>query len=78
MTPERVDRGFDLEGDAEMTMSEESIEDLELRDILDEEGMDLVNMVEQWKELGVEHIPEEQIDRINFQFLAQEEAGSKC
>ena len=72
---EGVNQGFDW--DAEMKISEAGTEDLELRDILDREGMDLVNMVEQWKEIGVEHIPEEQINRINFLFLAQEEVGSK-
>ena len=69
--------GFDLEGDAEMKMSEADTEDLELKDILDREGMDLISMVEQWKELGVEHALEEQINRINLLFLAQEVAVDK-
>lgn len=34
-------------------------------------------MVEQWKELGVERVLEEQINRIIFLFLAQEDAVEK-
>ena len=61
-----------------MAISEAGTEDLELGDILAErEGMDLNTMVEQWKQRGLEHIPTKEMDRVNFLFLAQQEAETK-
>ena len=67
----------DLEGDANMTASEIGTEDMELNDILKREGMDLNTVVEQWKQKGVEHIPKEEIDRVNFLFLTRQDAELK-
>ena len=67
----------DLEGDADMTASEIGIEDMELSDILEREGMDLNTIVEQWKQKGVEHVPEEEIDRVNFLFLTRQDVELK-
>ena len=36
--------------------------------------MDLNTILEQWKQKGVEHIPEEEIDRVNFLFLSRQDA----
>lgn len=49
----------DVEGDKEMTISEVGIDDQDLNDTLEQEGLDLNTIVEQWKQKGVEHIPEE-------------------
>ena len=65
------------EGDAEMSISEAGTEDQELRDILEREGMDLNTMVEQWKERGLEHIPTEEMERVNFLLRAQQEVETK-
>ena len=50
------------EKDGEVIMSEACMEDRELWEILEREGMDFLSMVEKWKEVGLEKIPEEQID----------------
>ena len=76
-TLEGTGRDEDVEGDEEMSISEAGTEDIELNDILEREGMDLNTMVEQWKERGLEHIPEEEMERFNFLFLAQQEAETK-
>jgi hypothetical protein len=39
----------DAEGDAEMTLSEVGTEDPDLRDLVEREGIDLPNILEQWK-----------------------------
>lgn len=54
-----------------MTLSEVGTEDQDLNDTLEQEWMDLKTVVEQWKQKGVEHIPEEEIDRVNFLFLSR-------
>ena len=48
----------------------------ELQQILEKEGMDLLSMVKQWKEVGLEKILE-QIEQINFLYLAQAEDQNK-
>lgn len=53
-----------------MMTSEMGLEDMELSDILEQEGMDLPNMVEQWKKKGIAHKSEEEVNRINTLFIA--------
>jgi hypothetical protein len=59
--------------DAEMTPSEVGTENLDLRDIMEREGIDLLNILEQWKRQGVDNVPAEQLDRIQYLFLLREE-----
>ena len=59
------------EGDEEMVLSEIGMEDQDLSDILDKEGMDLNTIFEQWKQKWVDHIPKEEIDIVNFLFLSR-------
>jgi hypothetical protein len=54
----------EADGDAEMTPSEVGMEDPDLRDIVEMEGIDLPNILEQWKRQGVDNVPTEQLDRI--------------
>ena len=56
-----------------MISSEMGTEDMELSDILEKEYMDLNSMVEQWKQTGMEHVPEEEIDRINYFSLSRQD-----
>jgi hypothetical protein len=39
----------EADGDAEMTPSEVGTKDLDLREIVEREGIDLPNILEQWK-----------------------------
>jgi hypothetical protein len=69
------------EGDVEMNPSEVGTEDLDLRYLVEREGIDLPNILEQWKRQGVDNVPIEQLDRIQYLFLLREEAksrGLKC
>ena len=71
----------EVDGDVEMTPSEVGTEDPYLRDIVEREGIDLPNILEQWKRQGVDNVPVEQLDRIQYLFLLREEAksrGIKC
>jgi hypothetical protein len=64
-----------------MTPSEVGTEDPDLRDIMEREGIDLPNILEQWKNQGVDNVPVEQLDRIQYLFLLREEEksiGMKC
>ena len=54
----------DTEGEVEMTPREVDTEDLELRDLVEREGIDLTNILEQWKRQGVDNVPTEQLDCI--------------
>jgi hypothetical protein len=68
-------------GDSEMTPSKVGTEDPDLRDIVEREGIDLLNILEQWKKQGVDNVPVEQLDRIQYLFLLREEEksrGIKC
>jgi hypothetical protein len=53
------------------------MEDPNLRDIVEREGIDLSNILEQWKRQGVDNVPAEQLDRIQYLFLLREEAKSR-
>ena len=67
--------------DAEMTPSEVGIEDLDLKDIVEREGINLLNILEQWKRQGVDNVPTGQLDNIQYLFLLREEEksrGLKC
>jgi hypothetical protein len=67
--------------DAEMTPSEVGTEDPDLRDIVEREGIDLPNILEQWKRQGIDNVPVEQLDHIQYLFLLREEEksrGLKC
>jgi hypothetical protein len=63
--------------DVEMTPSEVGTKDPNLRDIVEREGIDLLNILEQWKRQGVDNVPVEQLDRIQYLFLLREEAKSR-
>jgi len=65
------------DGDFEMTPSEVGTEDPNLRDIVEREGIDLQNILEQWKNQGMENIPSKQIDRIQYLFLLREESKAR-
>ena len=54
----------DAEGVAEMTQSKVGTKDPDLRDLVEREGIDLLNILEQWKMHGVNNVPMEQLDRI--------------
>jgi hypothetical protein len=60
-----------------MTPSGVGREDPNLRDIVEREGIDLPNILEQWKRQGVDNVPTEQLDRIQHLFLLREEAKSR-
>lgn len=64
----------ELEEDSEMITSEMGIEDMDLSNILEQEGMDLLHMVEKLKKKGIEHIPEEEVNKVNSLFLARQKA----
>jgi hypothetical protein len=71
----------DAKGDAKMTPSEVDTEDPDLRDLVEREGIDLPHILEQWKRQGVNSMPIEQLDYIQYLFLLWEEAkarGQKC
>ena len=57
-----------------MFTNEIGLEDMGLSDMLEQEGMDLPNMVEDWKKKGMEHISEEEVNRINDIFIARQQA----
>jgi len=64
-----------------MTPSEVGIEDPDLRDIMEREGIDLLNILEQWKKQGVDNIPTKQSDHIQYLFLlrgGEKTRGIKC
>jgi hypothetical protein len=63
--------------DAKMTPSEIGMEDLDLGDIVEREGIYLSNILEQWKRQGVDNVPTEQLDRIQYLFLLREEEKSR-
>jgi len=63
-----------VEEDSKMFTKEIGLEDMELSDILEQEGMDLPNMVENWKKKGMEHISEEEVKRINDILIARQRA----
>jgi hypothetical protein len=67
----------DAEGDVEMTSSEVGTEDPDLRDLVEREGIDLSNILEQWKRQGIDNIPTKQVDRIQYMFLLSEEAKDR-
>jgi hypothetical protein len=60
-----------------MTPSEVGMEDLDLKDIVEREGIDLPNILEQWKRRGMDNVPTKQLDRIQYLFLLREEAKSR-
>jgi hypothetical protein len=61
-----------------MTPSEVGTEDLKLRDHVEREGINITNILEQWKRQGVDNVPTEQLDCIQYLFLLREEAKSRC
>jgi hypothetical protein len=64
----------EIDGDVEMTPSEVGTEDPDLKDLVEREGIDLTNILEQWKKQGVENVLTKQLDRIQYLFLQREEA----
>jgi hypothetical protein len=67
----------EVDGYSEMTPSEVGTKDPDLRDIVEREGIDLLNILEQWKRQRVDNAPEEQLDCIQYLFLLREEAKSR-
>jgi hypothetical protein len=63
--------------DSEMTPSEVGTKYPNLRDIVEREGIDLLNIHEQWKRQGMDNVPMEQLDCIQYLFLLREEAKSR-
>jgi hypothetical protein len=64
-----------------MTPSKVGKEYPELRYLVEREGIDLTNILEQWKRQGVDNIPTKQLDRTQCVFLLREEVkdrGLKC
>jgi hypothetical protein len=71
----------EVDGDVEMTPSEVGKKDPNLIDIVEKEGIDVSNILEQWKRQGVDNVPAEQLNRIQYIFLLREEEksrGTKC
>jgi hypothetical protein len=62
--------------DTEMTTRKIGMQDPDLIDIVEREGIDLPRMLEQWKRQGIDNVPLEQLDRIQYLFLQREEAKS--
>jgi hypothetical protein len=62
--------------DVKMTPSEVGMKDPNLKYIVEREGIDLLNILEQWKRHGVENVPTEQLDCIQYLFLLREEEKS--
>ena len=50
---------------------------MDIRDIVEREGIDLTNILEQWKKHGVDNVPTEQLDCIQYLFLLREEVKSR-
>jgi hypothetical protein len=63
--------------DLEMTQSEVGTEDPHIRDIVEREGIDLPNILEQWKRKGVDNVSAEQLDHIQYLFILREEEKSR-
>jgi len=62
------------EEDADMLTSDGGSEELELDEVLEQEGMNLPVMAENWKARGIENVPEEEIRKINDLFIARQKA----
>jgi hypothetical protein len=60
-----------------MAPREVGMENLYIREIVEMEGIDLPNILEKWKKQGVDNVPVEQLDRIQYHFLLREEEKSK-
>jgi len=56
-----------------MTPSVVGTKYLDLRDIAEREGIDIPNILEQWKKQGVDNVLAEQLDCIQYLFLLREE-----
>ena len=67
----------DEEEDEDMALSELGTEDLELGEIVEKEGLDLNSIVEQWRQKGIDKIPEEEINRVNHLFLTRQDVALK-
>jgi len=57
-----------------MVTSDIGSEEMELQEILGLEGVNLPDMVEDWRKKGVENISEEEIQKINAVFIAKQKA----
>ena len=55
-----------------MLISDIGSEEMELNEVLEQEGVNLPNMVENRKKQGMENISEEEIRRINELFVARQ------
>jgi len=60
-----------------MTPRKVGIEDLDLRDIVEMEGIDVPNILEQCKIHGVDNVPVEKLNHIQYIFLLREEEKSR-
>jgi hypothetical protein len=67
----------EVEGDAEMTPSKVGTEYPDLKDLVEREGIDLPEILEQWKRQGVDNVPTEKLDCIQYMFLLREESKAK-
>lgn len=57
--------------DSEMLISDIRSEEMKLNEVLEKEGVNLPDMVENWKKKGMENISEEEVRKINEIFIAK-------
>jgi len=60
--------------DSEMLISDIGSEEMELNEVLEQEGVNLPDMVEDWRKKGMENISEEEVRKINEIFIAKQKA----
>ena len=60
--------------DSEMLISDIGNEEMELNEVLEQEGVNLPDMVEDWRKKGMENISEEEVRKINEIFIAKQKA----
>jgi len=63
-----------VDEDSEMLISDIGSDEMEINDILEQEGVNLPDMVQNWKKKGMEHISEEEVRRINEILIARQRA----
>ena len=60
---------MEIEKDQEMTQSESGTEDQYLQEILERENLELEKFLEQGGNLGINSIPQEDVDKVQQKFL---------
>jgi hypothetical protein len=67
----------EVDRDIEMTPSEVGMKYIDLGDIVEREGIDLLNILEQWKRQGIDNVLAEQLDCIQYMSLLMDESKSR-